>query len=218
MCISLPIVTILALAGGPIVHLWMGDQYVEPFVLAILAAGHLFSMSQRGTYRILIGLNQHGHSGVAELGGAALATLLTVALLVWFKAGLIGSAIAIAIPVTLAGGLVPIIHCCRSLQIGTWDFLRQTVLGPVALVCPLALCLILSHLWCATNPILELAVGLGAGGAVTAALYWRYVVPDSLKEAWPRVRTCSGRGVAGAACRPGGGRVKPPVRSPVERH
>lgn len=187
--ITLPMIVVLAIGGGPIVHVWMGSEYRAPLLIAILALGHLFSMAHSGAYRILIGLNQHGGVGLVELTctvAAGAIGALFVGVLNW---GLIGAALAVALGVAV-NGLAPMVFLCRAMSIGPLEYLRKAMLGPLLTVLPLAVAMLAAKLFFPYNPLLELAIGLGLGGTTLVLAYWRYALPYSLKA---RVNTLIGR-------------------------
>jgi O-antigen/teichoic acid export membrane protein len=180
--ISLPIVAVLAIAGGPIVRLWMGSNYEAPMVLAVLAVGHLPALASRGAYRILVGLNQHGRAGLAELVWALVSIGLGLLFVGAFGGGILGAAAAVAIAVTIGAGVLPQVYICRALKCPLLVYLKTVVPGPVAAVLPLIACLTLARAFFGTNTYVELLVGLGGGSAVSLATYWRYVLPEYIRS------------------------------------
>jgi O-antigen/teichoic acid export membrane protein len=179
--LTLPIILILVVLGGPLVHLWMGPNYQAPAVLAVLALGHLASIPQLGVYSILMGMGKHGRPALFELTGAALSVVLGLVALGWFKGNMIGAAVAVALPVALSGGVAMPVYACRLLDLSVWKYVRTIVPGPVLACIPLAGCLVLARQTFLSSPFVALGVGLLVGGLVTAVVYWRWVLPESLK-------------------------------------
>ena len=179
--IAAPIVAVLALAGGPLVHLWMGSGYEAPVVLAILAIGHLPSLTSRGTYLILVGLNQHGRAGV----GTFLCSLVGVGATLMFVGvlgmGIVGAAIAVSLAIVVGEGFLPQFYVCRALRMAARDYVRQIILGPLLAVTPLVATLLAARAIFLDRPIMQLFMGLGIGGALQAIVYWRFVVPPPFK-------------------------------------
>ncbi len=161
----------------------MGPGYEAPLVLGVLAVGHLLSLAHRGAYRILVGINCHGRAGVAEACGTLAAAAIAFLFVGVFGWGIMGAAIAIALAVTVGGGLFPAFYICRALKLPIGKYARQVLPGPMLAVLPLVICLLLARLWFAEHALLELIAGVGGGGAILAAIYWRYVLPSNLKPA-----------------------------------
>lgn len=186
--IALPIVALLAIMGGPLVRLWMGAEYQAPVVLAVLAIGHLLPLAQRPAFCILIGMHRHGIPAVAEALAAAASIGLGILFIGMFGWGLLGAALAIALPVTIGGGVAVLVSACRVFKVPIADYTRRLVPGPVAAVVPFALALAAARWFCEGTPLVGLAIGLGGGGLLLAGVYWRWVLPESLKR---RIRRLS---------------------------
>jgi O-antigen/teichoic acid export membrane protein len=65
--ISLPLLTVFAVAGDLIVALWMGPEFVIDHVAVLLAAGALLHANYSISYRLLSGLNAHGRIGLFSI-------------------------------------------------------------------------------------------------------------------------------------------------------
>lgn len=180
--ISLPFVVALSLAGGPVLRLWMGPSYEARTVLAILMVGHLFSHAQRGTFGVLTGLNQHGLAALWELGASILSIVIGLLFVAVFKWGLVGAATAVALAVTVGGGLAPAVLSCRAVGLSVRAYARQVMVLPMMAVTPLAISLAVAGFVFADRPYVHLAVGLGVGGLLTAPIYWRYILTESLRQ------------------------------------
>lgn len=179
--ICLPLVAFLAVMGGPLVHLWMGDSYAAPLVIAILTIGHLGSMSQRGAFAILMGMGMHGRSALWELIGAITGVLLCLIFMGFFDWGLVGAAVGVAIPLSIVGGAAPALFACRALDVRLGTYLRAVSAGPLLCVIPFVLCLASARWIYADEPLTALLFGGVAGGAVLGAIYYRFVLPATLR-------------------------------------
>ena len=98
------------------------------------------------------------------------------------QGGLLGASVAIAVALTLGGGLMPAVLLCRALRIPLRSFLWGTTWVPLLGVVPLAASLFVAQALFADRTMISLAAGLGVGGALLAAIYWRWVFPPSLKK------------------------------------
>ena len=65
--ISLPLLTVFAVAGDLIVSLWMGPEFVIDHVAVLLAAGALLHANYSISYRLWSGLNAPGRIGLFSI-------------------------------------------------------------------------------------------------------------------------------------------------------
>ena len=72
---ALPTMMMLALLGDSVLALWMGDKYVYPGLMMLLAGGLFLSACQGAAFQALIGMNAHGRVAIFNI-------VLTVATLV----------------------------------------------------------------------------------------------------------------------------------------
>jgi O-antigen/teichoic acid export membrane protein len=196
MYISLPLVLLLAIMGDLIVRLWMGSRYEPGLLIVILAVGHLTDMVTQPAVSILTGMNRHGRVGIINLASAvssAILGFLTLRVLAW---GLLGAALALTLPLTVASGVWLPLHFCRVLGVPLRKLLGAC-LAPVLWSVPFASCLLAARVVLGHSPLLALVLGMGTGGAVMGVAYWRHVIPCRLRD---RVTGMLGRAVS--VCRP----------------
>jgi hypothetical protein len=138
-------------------------------------------MASQPAVSILTGMNKHGRIGLISLATAVSSAILGfLALAVW-DAGLVGAALALTLPLTVASGVWIPLHFCRVMGV-PFRRLLGVCLMPVLWSIPLASCLIAARMLLGHSPLLALVLGAGTGGAVTAVAYWRHVVPHSLRR------------------------------------
>lgn len=179
--ISLPIAALLVIMGGPLLHAWMGPSYRAPMVLAILSMGHVLSLPQQSAYSILMGMGRHGVPSIAEFVAASCGIALCAVAMSRFDGGMASAALAIALPVTIVGGLLTPMYACRVLGVQLWRYVRSVTLGPSLAVVPFILILVVARWWWPDQPVRSLVIGTGSGGVVLAAVYWIWVVPPALR-------------------------------------
>lgn len=179
--ISLPIAALLVIMGGPLLHAWMGPSYRAPMVLAILSMGHVLSLPQQSAYSILMGMGRHGVPSIAEFVAASCGIALCAVAMSRFDGGMASAALAIALPVTIVGGLLTPMYACRVLGVQLWRYVRSVTLGPSLAVVPFILILIVARWWWPDQPVRSLVIGTGSGALVLAAVYWIWVVPPALR-------------------------------------
>ena len=179
--IALPSMIVLIVMGGPLVRLWMGTTYELPVVLVTLAVGHLLIISQRGTLDVIMAFNRHGLVGIGMLMSSVVSVLMGWFLLGPMKMGLVGPAVALAIPVTFFG-LGTMIVGCHITGVSVREYLRRTLPGPVRLMIPFTAWLILARLACGKNTSIALIAGLIPATIMLLCMYWYFVLPHSLKD------------------------------------
>ncbi len=180
--VTLPLTILFLVMGRPLLNVWMGAEYEAPVVLAVLVLGHLLSMPQLGVFSILMGMGKHGLPALFELGSALLSVGLGIVLMAYYQMGMVGAAVAMAVPVALSGGIFMPAYACRVLGIAPWQYIRAVVPGPVLAGIPFAVCLLSARYLFAERDGPQLALGLTSGGLVLAIVYWRWVLPLTVKR------------------------------------
>ena len=179
--ILLPVILVLTIMGDPILGLWMGARYERGLVLAILAISLIGEM-QRPCLSVVTGMNVHGPVALVNLGAAVSCIGLTILALGRFNAGLVGAAAALTIPLAMANGIFLPIYACRKTGTSIKQYLVGSLRGPALCVLPFALCLAICRVVFLDRPLVGLASGMGTGLAVLCPVYWKHVVPASLKR------------------------------------
>jgi O-antigen/teichoic acid export membrane protein len=195
--LALPMIHVVVVFGGPILQLWMGSNYANGLIPAILGVGYLASIVQMPAMTVLTGLNAHGRVGLAQVIASVCSAGLTVLLLGCMKWGLVGAAIATAIPLTVANTVYLPVQVCRSIKLSMVRYLMVAVGAPIVHTLPFLACLLATRMLLPTRSILALLIGGGAGTAVLVPIYWRYALSASVRErlmamvlpTWSRTRT-----------------------------
>lgn len=178
--LALPPLLFLAVMGGPLLHVWMGPDYAGAApVLALLAFGHLVPFANRPMSNILIGVDAYGRAALASVLAAAGSVAMGFLLLERLGAGLLGAALAVSLPMTLAAVYVPS-HGCRRLGLSLPRYLVDSWSRPLLAVLPFAVCLVALRLL--LPPVLGVVLGVVVGGGVLGLVYWCWVLPAGLKS------------------------------------
>ncbi len=175
--IALPIMAVFLTMGGPLLEVWMGADYRAPLVLGILALGHALALPQEAAYSVLMGMGRHWVPSVVEFVSAACGVTMCAFSLGYLAGGMLTAALAIALPVTIAGGIVAPIYACHVLNLSIRAYAQRVMLGPLIAVIPFAGCLLAARWACPHSAWQSLAVGLVFGGIVLACIYWAWVIP-----------------------------------------
>lgn len=182
---ALPPVLFLAIMGGPLLHLWMGERYsVGAGLLAILALGHLPGLVHRPLGSILVGMNAHGVYAWGGLVAAAVSVALCHVSLNVLNAGLPGAALAVVVPQIFAFSVWMPLRGCSILGVPFRRYLLASWSRPLLLALPFGV--LLGVLRLSLAPLPALLAGLVLGGAFLAVVYWRFVLPSAVKSALRR--------------------------------
>lgn len=177
----LPMVMVMCVFGGPILHVWMGPDYADGLIVAILALGFLAPMAQIAIEDVLAGLNAHGRAGVAQLVAAIISTGLVVMALGPLNLGLAGAAVAITLPSSIMCLVYYPMLVCPRLGITIKEYFRESFWSPLKNLLPFLLVISCVRLVLLQSPLTGLAVAAVTGGIVLTVIYWSKVVPEQMK-------------------------------------
>ncbi len=181
-CISLPLTIGLAIMGGPLMLLWMGPEYANGTLVALVALGNFAMFTLMPAMSLLTGLNAHGRPGMVHLSAAVCSVGLVILALGPLKLGLEGVALAVGLPLTAAYGGYVVVHTCKRVEIPWTTFLGRSLGVPMLCTVPLAACLIASRLFMSAQPLRALWLGSVSGGILLAIAYWRYVLSAQVRR------------------------------------
>jgi O-antigen/teichoic acid export membrane protein len=167
--------------GQPFLELWQkGAQEGAYQLLMILIAGEALPMSQWLTYSTILGMGRHRPlAGYAVAEGLA---TLALALFLVGPMGLVGIAVAAALPGFVFRGVCQWLYGCRLIDVSPWHYARR-VFGPVLLmaVVPAAALATLTQ-WRLPSTWPEL-VGMSVAYALVFAVSMGYQLLGSLRRA-----------------------------------
>ncbi len=179
--LALPMVLTLAVFGDSIMRFWMGPNYANQVIPAILAVGYLAGMIQSPALMILMGMNAHGRAGVGQLIASLCSVGLNVCVLGYAGWGLTGAAIAVTLPLAIMNAVyVPILICSR-VHLSVRRYFASVLLEPIVHMWPFAACLLAGRGIFHDRPLIGLLLGGTVGGVLLAISYWRHVLPESLR-------------------------------------
>ena len=183
--LALPITLVLVIFGGPVMQLWMGPRYANGWIPAILAGGYLAVLVQLPGLHILVGLNAHGRAGAARFVASLCSVGLNVLVLAYFQWGLVGTAIAVSLPLTVLNLVDIPLLVSRRVGLGVRHYFSSILVGPLWHTLPFTACLVGARLVFHSQPLLGLLWGGAIGGALLTVIYWRYVLPERVKTHVP---------------------------------
>lgn len=186
VALAFPIVLFLGIMGAPILDVWMGPRYEAGRIMAILVGGCFLHMTQQSVMTILVGLNVHGRIGVVNLTLSIVTMGIGMVVLDTAGWSLTGIAILVAIFMTVNGGTI-FLFACRRIGIRIGRFFRKSFLGPIAAGVPYALALAVVRILCGNRPLLALGVGCVVGGVILVPIYWKYFLPNEVRNGIRRI-------------------------------
>jgi ABC-type phosphate transport system permease subunit len=142
----------------------------------------MLPMIQQPAWTILSGMNAHGRIGIANLIAAIASLALAVIALGTLQWGLIGAALAIVLPLNIIYGIYIPRYTCRRLDLSIREYATKSLYRPAIMALPFALCLIAARMIFRNDSNLALLAGAISGGVVLGLLYWRYVIPERIKN------------------------------------
>ncbi len=181
LAFTLPIITLFGFYGDELIYVWMGPHYVNQNLVHILALGFALSLSQGSMTRIMIGLNYHGKAAFITIGLSL--PMFAIGLLIIEKVGHSLEAYAMlmgAISTTVHGIALPC-YACYKLEIPLLTYIRSVFGRMLPLWAPTTLLLIFLDLTAPDDKTWVL-FNSGVYGLMTAALYWRFILPFDTKQ------------------------------------
>lgn len=182
MALSLPMILLLTVYGDNILRLWMGNEYANWPLVAIIASGSLIPISQSTVIRVLTGMNMHGRIAIINLFVSLF--IFGVGLAIVFSMGvtIIGIAIIMVLPLLFVNGVIVPIYACHKLTIKLSNYFMQVFIEPITYVLPFALCITGSRLLFQMYGAIILIVGNATGVILLGVVYWRWLVPEVYKQ------------------------------------
>jgi O-antigen/teichoic acid export membrane protein len=179
--LSLPVMIFLALNGGPLLQLWMGNGYADASLILLLTLGFTAEMVYQPLSNLLLGLNLHGRPGFFSSIAALIAVGLTYGA-IRAGGGMNAIALAMGIPWSIVHGVYLPIYACRRVKIPIWEFLKEVWTRPLLCAVPFSVCLLAGRLAFPAKPLPALMAGALLGALALAICYWIWVLPPAWKD------------------------------------
>lgn len=124
---------LLMVAGPAFIRLWVGSGFEPVYpVLLVLAAAYMVGQSQTTCVSMLGGFGKQGLLAALALAEGIANVALGIILVRNF--GMVGVAVAIAVPMIIFQGIIQPTFACRVLGIRTSQYFKQCLVKPWALV------------------------------------------------------------------------------------
>lgn len=178
---AFPMSIFLLFFGAYLLELWMGKDYANGTMMAVLVLGSLIPATQAAVQYAVTGLNKHGQLATITLVMTVLSlglAMIVVSIVGWNTEN---AAWAIAIGWSVGRGAATYHFLFNKLNVPMIDYLRQTLLIPLLcnipmiVACALAIGMIENERYAATLSTLF------AGGIATLIAYWVLMLPKELR-------------------------------------
>ena len=180
--IVFPMVAVLAITGGPILQIWMGQEYADDFLPAILALGYLPFLLQLPLNNILQGCNSHGWPGlfkfIASVAGIGFAWVA----LAFFHSGVIGATVVLFLPFWLSEVIATPVYAARRHGFCLKQYWLAGICLPLLVMIPMNLCLLVFRFTCATRPYWILIGGVPLALCCFAVTYWFFGASQDFRK------------------------------------
>jgi O-antigen/teichoic acid export membrane protein len=180
--LTLPMSVVLLISGGALLHAWMGSRYATAGVVAVLTIGQTAAVLQLPALAILAGMNRHGRMALANGIGSLVAVAAAAVVMGVLKMGLLAVAIGVTVPLLLVNLIYAPLNTCRSIDLSVAAYFKRSLLSPLLATLPLAVCLIGARWLLPEHQTASLIAGSAVGAVVMLPIYWRHVLPPSLKQ------------------------------------
>jgi O-antigen/teichoic acid export membrane protein len=179
--LGMPIAVTLAIFGDDVIRLWMGQAYVYPGLIALMAIAGFPAWVQEPIWSILAGMNKHGRIGWVKFIGACFSGLALISALTWLGNDLRIAAAAFLLPQMIVDLAITPVLACRRLGVPITTYYMDALLRPLACVLPYGVCLLGARF--AFHDSLQLALSCGIAAIVAlVSCYWFFVCPVSVKK------------------------------------
>lgn len=180
--IFMPIILFLAIMGGSLLRIWMGENYEHQILLSVLALGYLPFILQLPMTSILRGLNLHGRAGAVESAASVLGICGVWIVLGPMNGSMVNAVIAAVVPSFLIEAIVIPFYARLVLGISLLHYFREVFFKPLLMLAPYIISLVFVKINFAGRPVDSLILGMLIGLLSLMLPYWMYVIPASLKE------------------------------------
>lgn len=177
VAMTLPMILVLGMLGDHILTVWMGHDYADIHVIAILAFGSLLSISQAPTLRVLMGMNLHGKVAIITFVISVLMLVVGILLMNSYGWTLIGAAILTGSIRMITRGIVIPIYACNKIGITMPQYLKASFGLPVLGGVVLALWLVLSRYLGGDSSLQVLLIGMIGTILLLPIVYWPMIKP-----------------------------------------
>jgi len=167
-----PMLAVLAILGGPILQIWMGREYADDFLPAVLALGYLPFLLQLPMSSILQGLNSHGRPGLFKFIGSVAGIGSAFIALKFFHSNAMQAAIALFLPFWITEFIATPLLAANKYKFSLKEYWLTSIFHPLLVMIPMIACLLVFRFTCTDSPLLTIFAGIPLGLLCFVLSYW----------------------------------------------
>ncbi len=180
--IVFPMVAVLSIIGGPILQVWMGPEYADNTLPAILALGYLPFLVQLPLNSLLQGLNSHGWPGLFKFIASIIGIGAAYIALSFFHSNMSTAAIVLFIPFWISEFIVTPLYASRKHTFPIRDYWLTGIIKPLLVLIPMILCLLVFRFTCTLHPLWILLTGIPTSLFCFAVSYWFFGASQEVRK------------------------------------
>ncbi len=182
MALIIPMALGLACYGDIVLALWMGEDYGNWPLIALLALGSILPIAQEGVISVMQGLNAHGRIAVV-CGIGTLVSMGVVFLILGEENWTAMTAAILSISAWVIGrGLIIPFFLQRYFNVPLSLYCWRAITVPLLCNLPLIACLAVGRWLYMEGFWMGIFVTGALGGYLTLRTYWRYILPGEARS------------------------------------
>ena len=174
--VALPPLAFLFFLGDKVIQIWMGQNYAEWRVVAVLSASYMLIVPQRALVQIVIGLGKHHQLARRALAMSLLLLAISVLVASFFEWTVFSAALIISVSLGGSVGLFTPVACLRELDIRILSYVRNLIVEVLGLFTALSVGLVLIRVFLGSSAGVSIIAGLAYVGIVVLIFYWRLIL------------------------------------------
>jgi O-antigen/teichoic acid export membrane protein len=180
--IVFPMVAVLTIMGGPILQIWMGQEYNDDLLPAILALSYLPFLLQLPLNSLLQGFNSHGWPGLFKFIAAITGIGCAYTMLSFFHASTIKAAIALFIPFWISEFIITPSFAAKRHHFSLKEYWLTGIFRPLLVMVPMIACLLTLRVTFAAHPLKIVLTGVPLSLFCFALAYWFFGASSDTKK------------------------------------
>jgi len=180
--IVFPMTAVLAIMGGPLLQVWMGQNYADNILPLALGLGYSPLLIQLPLHSILKGVNAHGKPGLFKFMAAVSGISTAFVALDFFNSSILGATVAVILPFWISELIATPMFASKRLKFSLPRYWLVGMLQPLLIMTPMILCLLYFRFTYSTYPARALIGGVPLGLLSLAVSYWHFATTESFKK------------------------------------
>lgn len=180
--ITIPMVSVLAIMGGPLLQIWMGQKYADDILSLALALGYLPVLLQLPLNNLLQGFNTHGWPGLFKFIAAITGIGFALLALGVFNTGILFAAVTIFLPFWVSELIITPFYAARRHAFSLRHYWLVGILQPLLITTPMIISLLIFRLFITAQPAWVLFGGISTGLSTFFISFWFFEATDDFRK------------------------------------